>query len=160
MQLGPAVPFTSVVILWILRTIILSLICTALALLGIRTLDSLTPAIHKRERIGEDPVAVGVFIGGFFIFAGLVIHGALSAPLAVGGPLLDSVFDARRLSLIALSFVVSLLLGICLFRILDRLTPEIPFLSIRESPRGIASYVFGYLVFFGLIINAALSAPL
>ena len=160
MQLGPSVPFASVVILWVCRTFVLSAICTTLALLGVRVLDSLTPSIHKREKIGEDPFAVGLFIGGFFIFLGLVIHGAQTAPMAVGGSLLSNILDFRRFSLIALSFVASLLLGILLFRVLDRLTPRIPFMSIRESSRGISAYVFGYLVFFGLITNAALSTPL
>ena len=53
-----------------------------------------------------------------------------------------------------------ILLAIALFRIVDKLTPSIPFLSINKSPEAVGIYVFGYLVFLGLILHAALTAPL
>jgi len=56
--------------------------------------------------------------------------------------------------------VISLLIGIALFHIVDKLTPRIPFLSVNESPVAVGIYVFGYLIFFGLILHAALTAPL
>jgi uncharacterized membrane protein YjfL (UPF0719 family) len=59
-----------------------------------------------------------------------------------------------------MSFVVSLLIGIALFYIIDKLTPKIPFASISKSPVAVGIQVFGYLVFFGLILNAALTMPL
>jgi len=160
MQFGPSVSFATVVTYWILRTLLFSAVGIFLAWLGVRVLDGLTPSIHNREKIGEDPIAVGIFIGGFFIFLGLVIHGALIAPMAVGGGLAAAVLDARKLSLIAVSFVVSLLLAVGVFWVFDRMTPRIPFHSIRDSSLGVAAFVFGYLVFFGLIMNAALSTPL
>jgi len=160
MQIGPSVSFMWVATVWVLRTLLFSAVSLFLALLGIRLLDALTPSIHDREMIGKDPLAVGIFISGFFIFLGLVIHGASIAPIAIGGSLSAGVVDSTRLSLIALGFVVSLFLGLGVFWALDRLTPKIPFHSIRESPRGVGVFVFGYLVFFGLIIHAALSSPL
>lgn len=159
-DLGPTTPFWATVGIWVGRTIILALICSFLAWLGIRVLDALTPTIQERERIGESPVSIGLFIGGFFIFVGLVIHGAVTGPVLIGGPLLDSLVDPRRLGLVAISFVVSLILGVALFHLLDRVTPKIPFLKVEENPIGVGVYVFGYLVFFGLIINAALTTPL
>jgi uncharacterized membrane protein YjfL (UPF0719 family) len=159
-ELGLSTPFWLVVALWMAKTVLLAFICTFLAWLGIRVLDALTPHIHKRQRIGESPVATGMFIAGFFILVGLVIHGTLTAPTIFGGPLLSYFFDFRRLGLIAISFLVSLLVAIALFRIVDKLTPRIPFLSINNSPEAVGVYVFGYLVFFGLIMHAALTAPL
>lgn len=158
--LGLAFPFWLTVLMWVAKTILVALICTFLAWLGIRVLDALTPHIHKRQRIGEDPVATGLFIAGFFILVGLVIHGTITAPTVLGGPLLAYFFDFRRLGLIAVSFLMSLLIGIALFRIVDKLTPKIPFSNINKSPVAVGIYVFGYLIFFGLILHAALTTPL
>ncbi|MDI6814917.1 MAG: hypothetical protein QMC90_02385 [Dehalococcoidales bacterium] len=159
-QLGLITPFWLIVLLWVAKIILLALICTLLAWLGIRALDALTPHIHQRQRIGENPAATGLFIAGFFLLVGLVIHGVITAPAVFGGPLLGYFFDFRRLGLLAVSFVVSLLIGIALFHIVDKLTPKIPFASINQSPVAVGIYVFGYLVFFGLILHAALTTPL
>jgi len=131
-----------------------------LAWLGIRVLDALTPHIHERERIGESPISVGLFIAGFFILVGLVIHGVVTGPIVIGGGLLASLIDPRRLGLVAISFLVALLLGVALMRIMDKMTPKIPFLSVEQNPVAVGIYVFGYLVFFGLIIHGALVMPL
>ncbi len=159
-ELGPTTGFWVIVLLWVARTIILAVICAFLAWLGIRVLDALTPHIHKRETIGKDPVSVGLFIAGFFILVGLVIHGTITGPVIIGAGILESLIDVRRLGLIAISFLISLLLGIGLFRIIDKLTPKIPFGSIGKSPIAVGTYVFGYLIFFGLIMHAALTTPL
>ena len=60
----------------------------------------------------------------------------------------------------ALSFVVSLLVGVGLFYLMDKLTPKIPFSSIDKEPVAAGIHVFGYLIFFGLILHAALTTPL
>jgi uncharacterized membrane protein YjfL (UPF0719 family) len=159
-QLGLVAPYWVIVFIWLAKVILLALISTLLAWLGIRVLDALTPHIHQRRRIGESPVATGLFIAGFFILVGLVIHGATTALTAVTSPILGYIFDFRTWGLLAISFVISLLIGIALFHIVDKLTPRIPFLSVNESPVAVGIYVFGYLVFFGLILNAALTTPL
>jgi len=159
-ELGLAVPFWIIVLIWLAKIILLAFICTLLAWLGVRTLDALTPRIHKRQRIGESPVATGLFIAGFFILVGLVIHGAATAHTAIGSSIVGYIFDFRTWGLLALSFLVSLLFGIVLFNIVDKLTPKIPFISINESPVAVGIYVFGYLIFFGLILHAALTTPL
>jgi uncharacterized membrane protein YjfL (UPF0719 family) len=105
-------------------------------------------------------VSVGLFIAGFFILVGLVIHGTITGPVIIGAGILESLIDVRRLGLIAISFLISLLLGIAIFRIVDKLTPKIPFGSIGRSPIAVGVYAFGYLVFFGLIMHAALTTPL
>ena len=122
-------------------------------------MDVLTP-LHERQRIGESAISTAWFIAGFFILIGLVIHGGATAPAVVGGPVLEYLIDLRRLGLIAASFVVSLLLAIAMFLVLDKVTPKISFISIENDPQAIGIYVFGYLVFFGLILHAALNSPL
>jgi uncharacterized membrane protein YjfL (UPF0719 family) len=147
-------------LIWLAKVILLVLISTLLAWLGIRVLDAFTPHIHQRQRIGESPVATGLFIAGFFILVGLVVHGAITALTAVTAPILGYIFDFRIWGVLAISFVVSLLIGIALFHIVDKLTPKIPFVSVNKSPVAVGIYVFGYLIFFGLILHAALTGPL
>ncbi len=159
-ELGLVVPFWIVVLVWLAKVILLALICTLLAWLGIRALDALFPHIHKRQLIGESPVATGLFIAGFFIFVGLVIHGAATAYTVVGSSIVKYIFDFRAWGLVAVSFLVSLFIGVALFHIVNKLTPKIPFLSINESPVAVGIYVFGYLIFLGLILHAALTTPL
>jgi uncharacterized membrane protein YjfL (UPF0719 family) len=159
-ELGLVAPFWVIVLIWLAKVVLLSFISGLLALLGVMALDALTPQIHQRERIGEDPVATGLFIGGFFILIGLVIHGAITALTAVTAPIVWYIFDFRTWGILAMSFVVSLLIGVALFYIMDKLTPQIPFANIKKSPVAVGIHVFGYLVFFGLILNAALTGPL
>ena len=159
-ELGLVAPYWVIVLIWLAKVILLALVSMFLAWLGIRALDALTPRIPQRQRIGEDPVATGLFIAGFFILVGLVIHGAITALTAVVAPILGYIFDFRTWGVLAISFVVSLLIGIALFHIVDKLTPKIPFISINKSPVAVGIYVFGYLVFFGLILHAALTGPL
>ena len=159
-ELGLTSPFWVIVLIWLARIILLALICILLAWLGIRALDALTPHIHQRQRIGESPIATALFIAGFFILVGLVIHGAATAYTVVGSSVLEYIFNFRTWGLLALSFLISLLIGIALFHIVNRLTPKIPFLSVNKEPVAVGIYVFGYLVFFGLILHAALTTPL
>jgi uncharacterized membrane protein YjfL (UPF0719 family) len=158
--MGVDASFGQIVLLWVGRTAFLSLVAALLGWLGISVLDVLTPRIHQRRRIGEDPVAVGLFVGGFMIMIGLVIHGVVTGPVLVGAGLMQSIVDPVRLSLIAVSFVVSLLIGVALLYVVDWLTPGIRFSSVDQSPVAVGLYVFGYLIFFGLILNAALKTPL
>jgi len=159
-ELGLVAPFWVIVLIWLAKVVVLTFISVLLAWLGVRALDALTPHIPHRERIGEDPVATGLFIAGFFILIGLVLHGAITALTAVTAPILWYIFDFRTWGLLAISFVVSLLVGVAVFYIVDKLTPKIPFASIKESPVAAGVHVFGYLVFFGLVLHAALTGPL
>jgi len=159
-ELGLGVSYWIIVLLWVARTIFLALICIFLAWLGVRVLDALNPRIHKRQLIGQNPIATGLFIAGFFILVGLVIHGVSTSPTVLGGPLLEYFFNFRLLGLLAIGFVVSLLIGVTLFHLVDKLTPKIPFVSINQNPIAVGIYVFGYLLFLGLILHAALTTPL
>ena len=158
--LGLSTDFYIIVLLWIARVVLWTIVCTGLACLGIRVLDALTPHVHQRSKIGEDPISVGLFIAGYLVMIGLVIHGVVTGPVLIGAGIIQSIFDAGRLGLVAISFFISLLLGLVLLMIMDKLTPKIPFNSIEKNSVGIGIYTFGYLVFFGLIIHAALIMPL
>lgn len=159
-ELGLVAPFWVIVLIWLAKIVWLVIISILLAWLGIRVLDALMPGIPKRQRIGESPVATGLFIAGFFILVGLVIHGAATTPTVFGGSLAGYVFDFRQLAILAVSFLISLLVGIAVFHIVDKLTPKIPFKNIDEEGVAVGIYVFGYLIFFGLILHAALTASL
>jgi uncharacterized membrane protein YjfL (UPF0719 family) len=159
-EVGLALPFWVITLIWLAKVVLLVCVSVLLAWLGVRALDALTPHIPHRERIGQDPVATGFFLAGFFILIGLVIHGAITALTAVTVPIAWYIFDFRTWGLLAVSFVVSLLLGVALFYIVDKLTPRIPFGSIKENPVAAGVHVFGYLVFFGLVLHAALTGPL
>jgi uncharacterized membrane protein YjfL (UPF0719 family) len=157
-ELGLGVPFWVIALIWSAKVVLLVFVSAFLAWLGVRALDALIPHVPYRERIGESPVAIGLFIAGFFILIGLVIHGAITALTAVTAPIVWYIFDFGTWGL--LSFAISLLLGVALFYIVDKLTPKIPFGSIKESPVAAGLHIFGYLVFFGLILHAALTGPL
>ena len=159
-ELGLVAPYWVIVLIWLAKVVLLAFVSAILAWLGVRALDALTPHIPHRERIGEDPVATGLFVAGFFILIGLVIHGAITALTAVTTPIVWYIFDFRTWGLLAISFVISLLIGVALFYIVDKLTPKIPFANIKGSPVAVGIHVFGYLVFFGLILHAALTGPL
>ncbi len=160
MPIGPSIPFYLLVIFWVARVVVISFICTFLGWLGIRILDALTPKIHQREKIGENPISVGLFIGGFTIFVGLIIHGACTAPMAIGTSLVESLINFRRLGLITTSFLVSLLIGIALFNILNKLTPKVPFLNMKDNSIAVGIYVLSYLLFLGIILHSALTMSL
>jgi uncharacterized membrane protein YjfL (UPF0719 family) len=159
-EFGLAVPFWVIALIWLAKVVLLVFISALLAWLGVMALDALSLHVDYRELIGNSPAATGLFMAGFFILIGLVIHGAMTALTAVTPPVLRYIFDLRTWGLLAVSFVVSLLLGVVLFHIVDKLTPGISFGSIKKSPTGAGLHVFGYLVFFGLVLHAALTGPL
>jgi uncharacterized membrane protein YjfL (UPF0719 family) len=158
--LGLGIPFWIIVLIWLAKVVLLVLISALLAWLGVMALDALIRQVSYRERISESPVAIGLFIAGFFILIGLVIHGAITALAAVTAPIVWYIFDFRMWGILAMTFVISLLVGAALFYIVDKLTPDIPFSRINESPVAAGLHMFGYLVFFGLILHAALTGPL
>ena len=160
LDLGLGIPFWIIVLIWLAKVVLLVLISALLAWLGVMALDALIRQVSYRERISESPVAIGLFIAGFFILIGLVIHGAITALAAVTAPIVWYIFDFRMWGILAMSFVISLLVGAALFYIVDKLTPDIPFSRINESPVAAGLHMFGYLVFFGLILHAALTGPL
>ena len=155
-QIGSTEPYYVTVLLWLARTAFFAFVCAFLLWLGIGVVDALTPRIHERQKIGGSPIATGLFVSGFFIFVGLVIHGAATLPIVIGTSRVDTVFSPTRLGLLAAGFFLSLVVGIVLFLFFDWLTPKIPYRAINKEPVAIGLYEFGYMLFFGLILHATL----
>jgi len=143
-----------------MRVVIVTFFCAFLGWIGIRVLDLLTPTIHQREKIGENPTSIALFIAGFIIFLGCIIHGVSTSPIAIGRSLLASLMDFYRLELLIINFFVSLLITVALFHLLNKLTPKIRFLAIKDNSIAVGIYTFSYLVFLGIVLHAALTMSL
>ena len=153
--------FTSL-LLWFVRAFISSLICLFIGYVGIRSLVQITTKIHEFKIIRGDPVATGLFVSGFLIFAGLVVYGSMVNPFFLGQSVVfGAYFNLQRLVVVVLSFVVSLFFGWLFYVVFARLTPfEIDLDDINNSPVAVGVFLFGYEVFLGLIMYASLMIPL
>jgi uncharacterized membrane protein YjfL (UPF0719 family) len=149
-------------LLWFLRAVISSLICLIIGYAGIRILSRFTVKIREFEAIKGNPVATGLFVGGFFIFAGLVVHGSLVNPFFLGQSVLwASFFNVQRLIVVLLSFGVSLFLGWLFYLVFAQLTPfGIDLDDVNKSPEAVGVFLFCYEVFLGLVLYASLMIPL
>ena len=153
--------FTSL-LLWFVRAFISSLICLFIGYVGIRSLAKITTKIHEFKIIRGDPLATGLFVSGFLIFAGLVVYGSMVNPFFLGQSVIfGAYFNLQRLVIVVLSFVVSLFFGRLFYVVFARLTPfEIDLDDINNSPVAVGVFLFGYEVFLGLILYASLMIPL
>ena len=153
--------FTSL-LLWFIRAFISSLICLFIGYVGIRSIVQITTKIHEFKIIKGDPVATGLFVSGFLIFAGLVVYGSMVNPFFLGQSVIfGAYFNLQRLVVVVLSFVVSLLFGWLFYVVFARLTPfGIDLDDVNKSPVAVGVFLFGYEVFLGLIMYASLMIPL
>lgn len=154
--------FLTTILLWFVRALISSLICLLLGYLGIRGLDYITTDIREFKKIKEDPIATSLFVGGFLVFAGLVVYGSMVNPFFLGqNVLFSSFFNVERLLVVVLSFGVSLFFGWLLYVIFAKLKPfGINLDDVNRSPVAVGVFMFSYEVFLGLIILASLTLPL
>jgi uncharacterized membrane protein YjfL (UPF0719 family) len=154
--------FLTTILLWFVRALISSLICLLLGYLGIRGLDYITTDIREFKKIKEDPKATSLFVGGFLVFAGLVVYGSMVNPFFLGqNVLFSSFFNVDRLLVVVLSFGVSLFFGWLLYVIFTKLKPfGINLDDVNRSPVAVGVFMFSYEVFLGLIILASLTLPL
>ena len=105
-----AIPSTFLMslLLWFVRAFVSSIICLVIGILAIHTLSHITTKISEFQTIKGDPVATGLFVSGFLVFAGLVVYGSMVNPFFLGqGVLIGSYFNFQRLLVVALSFFVS-----------------------------------------------------
>jgi len=149
-------------LLWFARAFISSLICLFIGFLGIISLDYITTKITEFKTVKEDPLATSLFVSGFLIFAGLVVHGSMVNPFFLGqSVILGAYFNIERLIIVILSFVVSLLFGWLFYFVFAKLTPfGVDLDNVNKSPVAVGIFLFGYEVFLGLIIYASLMIPL
>ena len=153
--------FTSL-FLWFVRAFISSIICLAIGLIAIKSLTHITTKISEFKTIKGNPVATGLFVSGFLVFAGLVVYGSMVNPFFLGqSVIIGSYFNIQRLLVVALSFFVSLLFGWLLYFVFAKLTPfGVDLDDVNKSPVAVGVFLFGYEVFLGLIIYGALMIPL
>jgi uncharacterized membrane protein YjfL (UPF0719 family) len=153
--------FTSL-LLWFLRAFVSSFICLALGIIAIKSLTHLTTKISEFKSVKGNPVATGLFVSGFLVFAGLVVYGSMVNPFFLGqSVLIGSYFNVQRLLVVALSFFVSLFFGWLFYVLFAKLTPfGVDLDDVNNSPIAVGIYLFGYEVFLGLIVYGSLMIPL
>ncbi len=154
--------FLTSVLLWFVRAFISSLICLLIGFIAIKGITHLTTKISEFKTIKGDPIATGLFVSGFLIFAGLVVYGSMVNPFFLGQSVIfSSFFNLQRLLVVALSFFVSLFFGWLFYWIFAKLTPfGVDLDDVNKSPIAVGIYLFGYEVFLGLIVYGSLMIPL
>ena len=148
--------------LWFLRALISSLICLLVGLIGIKSITLLTKKINEFKSIKGDSLATSLFVGGFFIYAGLVVYGSMVNPFFLSqSVIIGAYFDLQRLLVVVLSFFVSLFVGGVLYLVFERVRLfGIDMNEINKHPVAVGAFLFSYEVFLGLIMLASLTIPI
>lgn len=149
-------------ILWFIRALISSIICLIIGYLGIKGISLMTDEVNEFETIKGHPVATSLFLGGFFIYAGLVIYGSMVNPFFLSQSVsIGAFFNMTRLIVVVLSFIVSFLFGSLLQFIFSKLKFfEVDLGDINKDPIAVGAFLFCYQIFLGLIIFSSLNVPL
>ena len=159
-----AVPteFMTSLLLWFARAFVSSIICIAIGLIAIKAMTYVTTTISEFKAIKGNPLATGLFVSGFLIYAGLVVYGSMVNPFFLGqSVIISSFFNFQRLLVVVLSFFVSLLFGFLFYLVFSKLSPfGIDLDDVNKSPIAVGIYLFGYEVFLGLIVYGSLMIPL
>jgi len=159
-----AVPteFMTSLLLWFARAFVSSIICIAIGLIAIKAMTYVTTTISEFKAIKGNPLATGLFVSGFLIYAGLVVYGSMVNPFFLGqSVMISSFFNFQRLLVVVLSFFVSLLFGFLFYLVFSKLSPfGIDLDDVNKSPIAVGIYLFGYEVFLGLIVYGSLMIPL
>ncbi len=154
--------FFTALSLWLVRAFISSIICLGIGIVAIKALTHITTKISEFDRIKGDPIATGLFVSGFLVFAGLVVYGSMVNPFFLGQSVIyTSYFNIQRLIAVVVTFLASLLFGLLFYTVFSRLTPfGVDLDDVNKSPSAIGIFLFGYEVFLGLIVYGALMMPL
>ena len=149
-------------ILWFVRALISSIICLLIGYLGIKGISLMTDEVNEFETIKGHPVATSLFLGGFFIYAGLVIYGSMVNPFFLSQSVsIGAFFNVTRLIVVVLSFIVSFLFGSLLQFVFSKLKLfEVDLGDINKDPIAVGAFLFCYQIFLGLIIFSSLNVPL
>jgi hypothetical protein len=149
-------------ILWFIRALISSIICLVIGYLGIKGISLMTKEINEFETIKGHPVATSLFLGGFFIYAGLVIYGSMVNPFFLSQSVsIGAFFNVTRLIVVVLSFIVSFLFGSLLQFVFSKLKLfEVDLGDINKDPIAVGAFLLCYQIFLGLIIFSSLNVPL
>jgi hypothetical protein len=148
--------------LWFLRAFVSSLICLLIGFVGIRCITLLTTKVKEFESIKGNSLATSLFVGGFFVYAGLAVYGSMVNPFFLSQSVtIGAYFNLQRLLVVVLSFFVSLVFGGFLYIVFEKLRLfGIKIVDINGHPMAIGIFLFSYEVFLGLIIFASLTVPI
>ena len=148
--------------LWFARALFSSFICLLIGLIGIKSITLFTRKIKEFESIRGNSLATSLFVGGFFVYTGLVVYGSMVNPFFLSQSVtIGSYFNLQLLLVVVLSFFVSLLFGGLLYIIFERLRLfGIELDNINQHPTAVGAFLFCYEVFLGLIILASLTIPI
>ena len=148
--------------LWFVRALISSLVCLLIGYVGIRSITLLTTKIKEFESIKGNSLATSLFVGGFFVYAGLVVYGSMVNPIFLSQSVnVGAFFNLQRLLVVILSFFVSLFFGGLFYLVFAKLRPfGIDLDDINKHPMSVGVFLFCYEVFLGLIVFASLTSPI
>ena len=148
--------------LWFVRALVSSLICLLIGYIGIRSITILTTKIREFETIKGNSLATSLFVGGFFIYAGLVIYGSMVNPFFLSQSVnFGAYFNLQRLLVVILSFFVSLFFGGLFYLFFAKFGLfGVDLDDVNKQPMSIGVFLFSYEVFLGLIILASLTIPI
>jgi hypothetical protein len=154
--------FIASLLLWFVRAFVSSLICIIIGYIGIRMISVITRKINEFASIKGHPLATSLFVGGFFVYAGLVVYGSMVNPFFLSQSVtIGAYFNLDRLLVVIISFFVSLLFGGLFYLIFAKLTPfGVDLDDINKHPVAVGAFLFCYEVFLGLIILASLTLPI
>jgi uncharacterized membrane protein YjfL (UPF0719 family) len=154
--------FLSSLFLWFVRAFVSSLICLLIGYVGIKCITLLTTKVKEFESIKGNPLATSLFVGGFFVYAGLVIYGSMVSPFFLSqSVVIGAYFNLQRLLVIVISFFVSLFFGGLSYQIFAKLRAfGIDLDDINKHPTAVGVFLFCYEVFLGLIMFASLTIPI
>ena len=149
-------------LLWFVRAFVSSLICLVIGYVGIKSLTLVTAKINEFKSIKGDPLATGLFVGGFFVYAGLVVYGSMVNPFFLSqSVMIGSYFNLERLLIVFLGFLVSLLFGGLFYTVFAKVRLfGVDLDDINKNPLAVGVFLFCYEVFLGLIVLASLTIPL
>jgi hypothetical protein len=148
--------------LWFVRAFVSSSICLFLGYLSIKIVSKITASIQEFETIKGQPLATSLFVGGFLVYAGLVIYGSMVNPFFLSQSVtIGAYFNLQRLLAVILSFFVSLLFGWLFYVVFAKLKLfGVDLDDINKHPVAIGVFLFSYEVFLGLIMYASLTLPI
>jgi uncharacterized membrane protein YjfL (UPF0719 family) len=138
------------------------MICLLIGYVGIKSITLLTTKIKEFESIKGDSLATGLFVGGFFVYAGLVIYGSMVSPYFLSNSVnVGAYFNLQRLLVLVISFFVSLFFGGVFYLVFAKLRPfGIELDDINKHPMAVGIFLFCYEVFLGLIVFASLTVTI
>ena len=148
--------------LWFVRAFVSSSICLLLGYLSIKIVSKITASIQEFETIKGQPLATSLFVGGFLVYAGLVIYGSMVNPFFLSQSVtIGAYFNLQRLLAVILSFFVSLFFGWLFYVVFAKLKLfGVDLDDINKHPVAIGVFLFSYEIFLGLIMYASLTLPI